>query len=220
MKTGFEAVIFDMDGVIFDTERVYLECCQQAADALGIGDVGELCEKCIGLNDEKTRQMYREFFSDDAKEKEFNDTARAIVRKRLDIEIPLKSGAREILSFLYQSGIPVALASSTKTETVIKELIKTDLFGYFTRISGGDSVKHSKPHPDIFLRTAELLGVNPEKCLVIEDSFNGVRAASAAGMKCIMVPDLVQPDDETRNMTEMVVPSLTDLKELFEAGKI
>ena len=117
-------------------------------------------------------------------------------------------------------GMPVALASSTKTEKVIRELIKTDLFGYFTRISGGDSVKNSKPAPDIFLRTAELLGKEPQKCLVIEDSFNGVRAAKAAGMKCIMVPDLLQPDDEIKALADMFVPSLTELKELFAEGNI
>ena len=220
MINGYDAVIFDMDGVIFDTEKLFLECCIRAALDIGAGDITEVAYSAIGMSEERTVEKYRKFFGDNEKAERFFDSAKELIRERLAQDIPVKPGAREILSYLYESGMPVALASSTKTEKVIRELIKTDLFGYFTRISGGDSVKNSKPAPDIFLRTAELLGKEPQKCLVIEDSFNGVRAAKAAGMKCIMVPDLLQPDDEIKALADMFVPSLTELKELFAEGNI
>ena len=126
---------------------------------------------------------------------------------RMDV----KPGAEELLKFLKQQGYPLAIASSTPTEIVRQELSAAGLLDYFDRIVGGDQVSRSKPNPDIFLRAAELLRTEPSRCIVIEDSFNGIRAAKAAGMRPVMVPDIVQPTDEIRQMAETVCSDLFDV---------
>ena len=131
----------------------------------------------------------------------------------------MKKGARELLEMLYREGIPAVLASSTKTETVIRELIAADLFGYFKSIIGGDMVTKSKPEPDIFLLAAKRAGFAPEECIIIEDSFNGIRAARAAGGYVIMVPDLKQPDEEISSLADDIKQSLDDVRELFLTKK-
>lgn len=215
MISDVKAVIFDMDGVIFDTERVYLESCVSAASELGLGDVRELCISCIGVTEEVTKKRFSEAIPDERLWAEFWEKARGRTREALAKGMPVKSGARELLSMLYDRGVPIALASSTKTQTVIRELISADLFGYFTRIIGGDTVERSKPDPEIFLKAAEMLGVRPEDCIVLEDSRNGIRAAKAAGMTAIMIPDLIPPDDEMRELADMIMGSLNDLTAYF-----
>ena len=131
--------------------------------------------------------------------------------------LPLKSGARELLSALNGSGTPLALASSTRTETVRRELRDAGLLDFFDVVIGGDQVTRSKPHPEIFLRAAAELGTAPEECCVIEDSFNGIRAAAAAGMHPLMVPDMLQPDEEILALAERVFPSLHEVRNFFLA---
>lgn len=213
MESVIKAVIFDMDGVIFDTERIYLSCCESAAEELGLGDVRELCMSCIGVTAEMTVKRFSEAIPDKELCGRFWELSRCKTREILSRGMPVKEGARELLRLLYDKGVPAALASSTATQTVIRELISADLFGYFTRIIGGDTVKNSKPDPEIFLRAAEMLGFSPEECIVLEDSKNGIRAAKAAGMTAIMIPDLIPPDEEMEEKADMIVGSLTEAKE-------
>ena len=220
LKTGYEAVIFDMDGVIFDTEAVYLESCVTAAKLLGMGDVRELCLSCIGITAEKTKEKYAGAFGDTQLLEKFWVCAKELASGQFEKEIPVKSGAREILEYLNSKNIPLVLASSTKTEIVIKELILTNLFRFFKKIIGGDTVQHSKPHPEIFLKASDIIKIPPEKCIVIEDSFNGVRAAKAAGMQCVMIPDLLQPDDEISSLADYIMPSLDELKKQMESDNL
>lgn len=210
------AVIFDMDGVIFDTERVYLESCVEAAAELGLGDVRELCISCIGVTAEMTKKCFDEAIPNQQLCTGFWELARCKTREKLSGGMPVKDGARELLSLLYEKGVPIALASSTITQTVIRELTSADLFKYFTRIIGGDKVEKSKPDPEIFLRAAEMLGVPAEDCIVLEDSKNGIRAAKAAGMMAIMIPDLISPDDEMKEKADIIVNSLNDVISFFE----
>jgi beta-phosphoglucomutase-like phosphatase (HAD superfamily) len=112
--------------------------------------------------------------------------------------LAVKPGVRELLEYLKSSSFRTAVASSTYTHIVEKELSDAGILPFFDRIVGGDQVSRSKPNPDIFLRAAEVLDTAPEACLVIEDSYNGIRAAKAAGMRAIMVPDLLQPDALSR----------------------
>ena len=205
------AVIFDMDGVIFDTERVYLDSCVSAAGELGLGDVQKLCISCIGVTEEVTKKRFAEAIPDPELCARFWETARSKTRETLSRGMPVKEGARELLQKLYTEGIPTALASSTRTETVIRELISVDLFGFFTRIVGGDMVSRSKPDPEIFLKAADMLGVPWQECLVLEDSKNGLLSAKAAGMTVYIIPDLVPIDDEMKEKADMILPSLADV---------
>lgn len=210
-------IIFDMDGVIFDTERMYLECCKPVAEKLGLKDIETVSRKCIGFTREATDNLLREHYGQDAPIDEFNEETKNEFLKRYHSQgMPVKKGAREILTWISENKIPVALASSTGTEIVKRELEQEGLKQFFHVIVGGDMVSRSKPAPDIFLKAAELLSADPKECIVIEDSFNGVRAASAAGMQVIMVPDLLQPDDVIRSQANEVKGSLLEVLDYFK----
>lgn len=204
-----------MDGVILDTERIFIESSQEAARLLGLPDVTELCRSTIGITAEKSKQIFSEGIGDEEMFRRFWDESKRIIKESLAKEIPVKSGARELLQYLYDNKIPTAIASSTITRIIVKEMIAADLFGFFTRIVGGDMVEKSKPDPEIFLKAAEMLGEKPEHCLVLEDSRNGVLAANAAGMKVFIIPDLVPVDDEMKEKADKVFDSLGDVIPFF-----
>lgn len=207
-------VIFDMDGVIFDTERFYLDCCLPAAEEAGLDGMYEVALGCIGLTVDETEKRLLAAYGDQALLDRFHERTGEIFRSRYEQEgLPVKPGAREILIWLRETGARTALASSTDTKTVRMELTDAGLIEYFDVIIGGDQAKRSKPAPDIFLKAAEMLGADPAKCYIIEDSFNGVRAARAAGASVLMVPDLLQPDEDVRALTDRVFPSLFEVRE-------
>lgn len=210
-------VIFDMDGVIFDTERFCLECCVPAAEKVGLDNIAEISMQCIGLTKEATDQRLRDYYGPEAPLDQFDEELSRIFTERYEKEgMPVKDGARELLFWLKEKGIPVALASSTRTDIVCRELKETGLYEYFDAIVGGDMVDRSKPAPDIFLKAAELLSCGPEQCTVIEDSFHGIRAAAAAGMQPVMVPDLLEPDGEIRALAHAIRASLFEVLDDFQ----
>ena len=205
------AFIFDMDGVIFDSERLYIECSLEASAELGLPQEGviELCHRCIGVTPERTRQIMMETYHDPAVVDAFRGRTVSLFLEKYNAgRMDVKPGAEELLKFLKQQGYPLAIASSTPTEIVRQELSAAGLLDYFDRIVGGDQVSRSKPNPDIFLRAAELLRTEPSRCIVIEDSFNGIRAAKAAGMTAVMVTDQLQPDEEIKALADRIELSL------------
>ncbi|MBR1534243.1 MAG: HAD family hydrolase [Ruminococcus sp.] len=121
-----------------------------------------------------------------------------------------------MFSWLEEQGANIALASSTRREHVYPMLDGADLTKYFKAIVCGDMVGHSKPDPEIFLAAAAKLGADPADCYIIEDSYNGIRAAHAAGAHPIMVPDIVRPDDEIKGLTEAVLPTLLNVRDYLE----
>ncbi len=248
-----QGVIFDMDGVIFDTERFYLDCCIPAAEKLGMERIEEVSFRCIGLTKEETDRRMLEFYGPDAPLDDFEREVSAVFRQRYEElkHMPVKPGAEALLSWLKQRQVPLALASSTRIAIVTQELKDAGLYGYFDVIIGGDMVSRSKPEPDIFLKAAQLLKerFRPERApdasdrstperapdvsdagpreqapdagppkaggifLVIEDSFHGIRAARRAEMIPLMVPDLLQPDEEIRNLACRVFSSLDEVRD-------
>lgn len=213
----FSAYIFDMDGVIFDSERLYMECCIEAAEVFGIDNIEEVVLKCIGLTTEKTHELYRNTYGNDFPLDDYWREATSRFRKKAEGGLlPVKDGARQLLEYLKEQNIPVALASSTRKEMVVRELSAAGLIDFFDSITGGDMVSKSKPEPDIFLLAAESIGQDIRDCAIIEDSLNGIKAARASGGYVIMVPDLVQPTKQEKELfTDIVLPSLVDLKELL-----
>lgn len=206
-----------MDGVIFDSEQRYIECCEAMADKYNIDNVVGLCRKCIGITPQETKRIVLSCLGQDFPVEEYRADVRKVLLKRYAEEgLPLKSGVREILSYFRDEGCRIAVASSTPTEDVKRELQDAELMGYFDAVIGGDQVSKSKPEPDIFLKAAEKIGADPVDCVVIEDSFNGIRAAHAAGAFAVMVPDLLEPDDEMREKADLIVPGLNEAKEFFE----
>jgi HAD superfamily hydrolase (TIGR01509 family) len=215
-----KAFIFDMDGVIFDSERLYIDCCIEVAEKLGMDQIVETCHRCIGVTTEVTRAILLETYRDIDLVDRFREQSVALVRSKIDSGLlELKPGVRELLDFLRAKRCHIAIASSTRTDIVEKELADAGLIGYFSAVVGGDRAQRSKPNPDIFLKAAELLDEKPENCVVIEDSFNGIRAAKAAGMTAIMVPDQLIPDEEISKLADFVLPSLVVVKDRLESLK-
>ena len=205
----FHPVIFDMDGVIFDSERLLLECWKVVADRHGVPDIEATLSLCLGVNINISRQIYFDRYGPDFPLDEYQTEVRAIFRARCpDGYPPVKPGARDLLAWLREQGVPLALASSTHTEIVRRELEGAGLLSFFDAVICGDQISRSKPAPDIFLTAAAALGADASDCFIIEDSFNGVRAAFAAGARTLMVPDVVPPDEEMREKAEVILPSL------------
>ncbi len=130
--------------------------------------------------------------------------------------LPLKPGARELLRSLHEKGVPLALASSTQRALVERWLEDAGLTQYFDALVTGDAVTKSKPDPEIFLTACKMLNVKPENAVVIEDSYNGVRAGFAANMHTLMVPDLLPPNAEMREKAEKIFPSLREVEDYFK----
>ena len=209
MDKQVQAVIFDMDGVIFDSERLVIECWQVIAEKNNIPDIVEICMRVQGNNRQETGKRFREKYGNDFPYDTYKKEVTALFRERYgEGRLPLKPGVVEILQDLKQRCVPLALASSTRSDIVKLELEEARLLSFFDAVLGGDMAPRSKPEPDIFLAAAKVLGAIPANCYVLEDSFNGIRAAHRAGMHPIMVPDMQQPDEEMRGLAEVIVDDL------------
>jgi HAD superfamily hydrolase (TIGR01509 family) len=208
----FEAVVFDMDGVIFDSERATMLCWLELADKYGIKDMEKPYLACTGTNAAMTRQIMLDAYGEDFPYDEYAHEASRMYHERYDGgRLPMKSGVREILDFLKGSGKKIALASSTKKQKVITQLEDAGILNYFDEIITGDMVEKSKPEPDIFLLACEKIGVIPEHAYAIEDSYNGIRSAYRGGLRPIMVPDLLPADQEMNNLAEAVIDNLENV---------
>lgn len=209
-------VIFDMDGVIFDSERTLLSCWIEMAGKYGLDQelVRKTYIKCIGTNTQQTTEIYKSAFqnilTDDMLRCIWDESVQLHRKRYADGALPIKTGVTEILDYLKSSGISVGIASSTKKQKVEQQIKNAGLYDYFVGMIGGDAVKISKPNPEIYLLACREFGFAPGNTFAIEDSFNGIRAANAAGMRPIMVPDIVPADAEMSRLSEIVCKDLTE----------
>ncbi|MBP3889116.1 MAG: HAD family phosphatase [Cellulosilyticum sp.] len=211
-----KVIVFDMDGILFDTENLYIQCWSQAAKEAQVENIVPVLRECIGTNETRTREIIKFHYGEDFDLDYYHTKARANFSKYIeDYGMPMKSGVHELLSYLKEEGYRIGLASSTKLESVKAHLKRAGIDHYFEVLVGGDMVKESKPNPEIYLIACNQLGAKPEETIAIEDSLNGIRAAFSAGMKPIMVPDLIEPTKEIEAMLYKKLDSLIAVKEFL-----
>ena len=213
-----KAVIFDMDGTLFDTEQLVLRGWRALVEEGSAPAVLlELAPKWRGRNRSEIKKQIQAVLEPSRSADDLYQRRNEIMRGMLDREgVPLKEGVPEIFPVLQQMGLRLALATASSVETVSDYMARTGYGCYFERIVTGSRVPNGKPAPDIFLLAAEELGLAPSECVVVEDSPNGVRAGIAAGMKTVMVPDLDQPDEDIRRDLWHLCRTLRELPPLME----
>lgn len=210
---GKKAVIFDMDGVIFDTERVYLEIWQSVFEKYGYKMTKELYITVMGTGRKNVIKTFLENFGDDLPiEKMYEEKDNQLFYIIENQGIPLKEGVKELFSMLKEKNYKIALATSAKRERVEKQIKDKWLKESFDAIVCGDDVEKGKPSPDIFLKAAKKIDVEPENCFVVEDSLAGIKAAFSGGMKGIHVEDLKVADEDILKYCQKSFKDLQEVK--------
>ena len=213
----FDAVVFDMDGVLLDSETPLIKAFEERAAARGLkADIAAICHRCLGVTRDISRRVWQAEFGEDFDSDAMRDEAYALFMEKTAAGVPMKPYVPEMLAWLKAAGKKVGLASSTPWAVVTKELKTDGLIDYFDALVCGDMVSRSKPDPAIYLEACRRLGVDPRRSAGIEDSFAGVRAVKAAGMLTIMVPDILQPDEATREAADYVAPSMAEVRRYLE----
>lgn len=212
-------VIFDMDGLIFDTERQVFEAMRSVAKEIGIEYQLDDFKRTIGVNDEKTKELmvdkYGEAFSEVMKRyrEEFNNILH-------EEGLRVKPGVLELLNMLDQKNIMRCIASASKRDVIKRFLEMSNLEDRFDFYISGSEVDRGKPYPDIFLKACELANKKEKDTIVIEDSLHGLKAAVAANIKCIIVPDLIEPDNEMKRLAHRICDDLNEVAKLIKMNLI
>lgn len=217
VKKSLKAVIFDMDGVIFDSEKGVRDCWNIVAEKYGLKDIETVCDRCTGTTYEDTKRIFAEFYGKDVPYEDYKAECSALFHEKFDGgRLPMKKGVKEILEYLKERGISLAIASSTREVTVRKWLEQAGLTEYFDKIICGDMVKKGKPEPDIYIKACAELGNIRSGVFAIEDSYNGIRSAVAAGIDAIMIPDLLPVTKEMEEKAYKIFDDLLQLRDYFQ----
>lgn len=205
----YQAAIFDMDGLLLDTERVCMQSFKEACQKLSLPFLESAYLQIIGCNakgiEAAIMASYSQYIDYPTLRKTWTDIYWPIVEKQA---IPVKAGVIDLLEWFKANKVPIAVATSTPKILATTKLKLAGLYDYFEHISSGCEVTFGKPHPEIFLLAAKRLNIPAQFCLAFEDSNNGVIAAVAANMQVYQIPDLVQPNQEIINLGHHISPSL------------
>ncbi len=214
------AVVFDMDGLLVDTEVVYRDVMMEVSRRRGQELPLDVFLSMVGSPEAHTRAVATKHFGDGFDYENWIGDIWAMAHERIDLGVALKAGVTELLDALEAAAIPRAVATSSSHATVERQLGPNGLIPRFQAIIAHGDYARGKPNPDPFLVAAERLGVDPASCLALEDSHNGVRAAHAAGMMTVMVPDLLEATPEIRVLCAAVADTLHDVRVLFAEGAV
>ncbi|RFB99176.1 phosphatase [Rhizobium leguminosarum bv. trifolii] len=210
-----KAILFDMDGLMFDTEALYRDATMAAARNAGFELPLSVYLETVGLPASRVRELLLAQFGSDAPLEDFWRRALDLFTQMARTDLRTKPGLREILSFLEVQRIPSAIVTSSSRNTVEEHLAATSLHGRFQTIVAYGDYASGKPHPDPYLLAAERLGLPITECVVLEDSRNGVLSGSSAGAMTVMVPDLVQPTPDILGRCECILADLHAVQELL-----
>ena len=210
-------IIFDMDGVLIDSERQSNEGWLWAAEQLGVDMPMWLIDSFKGAPAELCCKFFDDYYKGAIDYWEAKELRTQHVYKIRETEgIPVKKGVKDIFEYIRNNGLKCAVATSTRRESAEKTLHKIGVWDYLDAVVYGDEVEHGKPEPDIFLRAAKAIGISPSEAVVVEDSINGIKAGYAAGMRVVHIPDTIAIDDDIRKLTYMVCADLNGLIDVVE----
>lgn len=212
IRRPIRAVIFDMDGTLHDTETVFFSAIKQTAGSLGFELTDEVCHAMIGVPANECDVLIQRLLGTEFPLIEFRRLVRESCNRLLSERMPIKSGAIALIDYLADSRIPMAVATSATRRVAELDLIRSGLRSKLPVVLTRDDVQHGKPYPDVFLKAASALGIEPKNCLAVEDSFNGIKAAHIAGMMTVMVPDILQPIPEIAALCIYIVKDLHELR--------
>lgn len=213
-ELNLQGVVFDVDGVLFDTERLCQNVWITLSREMGWPEAGERYLEFVGQNRTDIRAKMLRFWGPEFPMEQFLQTCSQRSQARIERDgVPMKPGVVEILDFLHEKGIPIALATSTGQERTLRRMELTGLGHYFQAMITGDMIEHSKPDPEIYQLACRSLGTRPEHTLAVEDSRNGILSAHAAGMPVVMVLDLIPPTPELEELICCRCSSLLDLRD-------
>lgn len=211
-------IIFDMDGVLIDSERQSNEGWLWAAGQLGVDMPMWLIDSFKGAPAELCCKFFDDYYKGVIDYWEAKELRTQHVYKIRETEgIPVKKGVKDIFEYIRNNGLKCAVATSTRRESAEKTLHEIGVWDYLDAVVYGDEVERGKPEPDIFLRAAKAIGVNPSEAVVVEDSINGIKAGYAAGMRVVHIPDTIAIDDDIRKLTYMVCADLNGLIDVVES---
>lgn len=211
-------IIFDMDGVLIDSERQSNEGWLWAAEQLGVDMPMWLIDSFKGAPAELCCKFFDDYYKGAIDYWEAKELRTQHVYKIRETEgIPVKKGVKDIFEYIRNNGLKCAVATSTRRESAEKTLHKIGVWDYLDAVVYGDEVEHGKPEPDIFLRAAKAIGISPSEAVVVEDSINGIKAGYAAGMRVVHIPDTIAIDDDIRKLTYMVCADLNGLIDVVES---
>lgn len=212
MKPGIKALVFDMDGLLFDSERVVRKSWYLAGEKLGYPKIGDHIYHTLGFNVVRRNEYFRKTFGEEFPVDRFNQMTREIFHELKTKEgVPKKPGVDELLKYSRESGYLLGVATSSRREYSTELLKENGIWEYFNVFVFGDMVSHAKPDPEIYLKACGRLEVAPEEAMALEDSPNGIRSAYAAGMQPVVVPDLVTPDEEILSLCRWKCDSLFEV---------
>ena len=215
-----QGVIFDMDGLMFDTERMWATFWEPALAALGLPYKEGLAEAERGTAGETSRNIVRSFYGEDCDANAIIDSLHRVADKEFQKPVPKKPGLDELIAYLEAQHIPMVVASSSRMASILRHLNNWHMTDHFQALISGEQFTSSKPDPEIFLTAAKALGTVPAETLVLEDSYNGVRAGARGGFVTVMVPDLAPADDEMRSLYTAECKDLREVKKMLEEGKL
>lgn len=211
-------IIFDMDGILIDSERQSNEGWLWAAGQLGVDMPMWLIDSFKGAPAELCCKFFDDYYKGVIDYWEAKELRTQHVYKIRETEgIPVKNGVKDIFEYIRNNGLKCAVATSTRRESAEKTLHEIGVWDYLDAVVYGDEVEHGKPEPDIFLRAAKAIGVNPSEAVVVEDSINGIKAGYAADMRVVHIPDTIAIDDDIRKLTYMVCADLNGLIDVVES---